>query len=63
MVLNKCALGLRNRLFHRVKLLGDIRTRAFGLDHDNDAGQMAIGTFQPLYDVGVTCMWGVFCHR
>jgi hypothetical protein len=23
---------------------------------------MAIGTFQPLYDVGVTCMWGVLCH-
>jgi len=62
-VLNQCAFGLGSRLLNGVKLLGDVDTRPLRLDHFYHAEKMAVGTFQPLDDIGVGCMVGVFCHK
>ena len=54
MILNQRLLGLPNRLFNGVQLLGDLEAGPAGLDHLDDAAQMAVGTIEPFDDVGVT---------
>jgi len=62
-VLDQGAFGLKNSLFNRMELLGNIRAGSIVLDHCNHAEEVAIGTFQPLCDIGVGCMNVVFCHK
>ena len=50
MVLDEGLLRLGDSLFHRVQLLRDVDARAAGLDHLDDAAQMAVGAPQALHD-------------
>ena len=63
MVLNQRAFGLRDGLFNSMKLLGDVGAGALCLNHPDYTQKMPVGTFQPLDDIGVGCMVGVFCHK
>jgi len=63
MILNQGALGLRDGLLDSMELLRDVGARALRLDHLDHAEKMAVGTFQPLDDIGVGCMGRVFCHK
>src|SRR6056297_2072283 len=62
MILDQRAFGLLHRLLHGMKLLCDVHAGLFVLNHLDDAGQVPVGTFQPLDDGGVTCMSRMFCH-
>lgn len=70
MVLDQHPLGLTDRLFYRLKLLGDVEARAAALDHVDDAAKMSVGALQSLGDLGVMmvypyfgyCRRGLFCH-
>ena len=61
-ILDQSAFGLLHCLFHGLQLLCDVHAGLFVFNHLDDAGQMPVGTFQPLDDGGVACMSRVFCH-
>ena len=63
MILNQGPFGLGNRLLNSMELLRDVGAGPLRLDHPDHAEKMPVGTFQPLYDIGVGCMGRVFYHR
>ena len=52
-VLDQRLLGLSDRLLDRVKLLGEVKAWAPGLDHLDDLAQMALRPLQALGDLGM----------
>ena len=62
-VLDQGAFGLQNGFLNSVELLSYISAGSIAFDHCNDALKVAIGTFQPLYDIWVGCMGVVLCHK
>lgn len=63
MIVDQSLLGVADRAFHGLKLLGHIHTGSAILDHPDHRSQMAFGTFQTGYDLGVACMFTKDCHR
>lgn len=63
MVMDQSLLGIPDRTFYRLQLLGHVETGPFFLDHGNDRAQVPFGAFQPGYDLGVTCVAVRFCHK
>jgi len=61
-ILDQCAFGLLHCLLYGVKLLRDVHAGLFVFNHLDDAGEVSVGTFQPLDDGRVTCMGRVFYH-
>src|ERR1700754_2116165 len=61
-VLNERPLGLGDRLFDRMKLLGDIEAGAAALDHRNHGPQMTLGSLEPFGDFTVMLMGSVLFH-
>src|SRR5262245_514331 len=61
-VVNEGALRIGDRLFDRMQLLGEVKTRAPGFDHLDDAAEVAFRAPQPLHDVWVRCMERLVCH-
>src|SRR5262245_32352595 len=55
-VVNEGPLRIRNRLFDRVQLLGELQTRAPGFNHLDDAAQVPFGAPQPLHNVRMCLM-------
>lgn len=53
MILNQGLLRLRDRLFDRVELLGDVQAVAAALQHLDHAAQMPVGPLQALDDLGM----------
>ena len=62
-ILNQGALCLSDGLFDGMELLRDIGAGPLHLDHLDHTQKMSVGTFQPLDDIGMGCMVGVFCHK
>src|SRR3990170_1060791 len=55
-VVDQLALGIADRVLHRVKLLRKLETGARGLDHANKRAQMSLGTLEANYDIGMTAV-------
>jgi hypothetical protein len=53
MIVDQRLLGLSDRLFHGMQLLGDIEAGLAALYHDDDRAQMAVGALQALDDLGM----------
>jgi hypothetical protein len=53
MVLDQSALGLSDRLLHRMELLRDINAWSAALNHRDNAAEMTLGPLQALDDFGV----------
>jgi len=62
-ILNQGAFGLGNGFFDGMELLRDVGAGPLRLDHLDDTQKMPVGTFQPIYDLGVGCMRDMFCHK
>ena len=56
MVVDQGLLGRRDRLFDRMKLLGQIEAATPSLDHADGLAKMPLGAFQPIDDLGVGFM-------
>jgi len=63
MVLNQRLLGLRDRLFDGLKLLGDVMARATVLNHLDDAAQVTVRALEPLDDLGMGAMDVLACRH
>src|SRR6266540_1780485 len=61
-VVNEGALRIGDRLFDRMQLLGEVKTRAPCFDHLDDAAEVAFRAPQPLNDVWVCCVESFICH-
>jgi len=56
MIVDQGFLGRCDRLFDRMKLLGQVEAAASRLDHADGLAQMPLGAFQPIDDLGVGFM-------
>lgn len=56
MIVDQGLLGRRDRLFDRMKLLGQIEATASRLDHADGFAQMPLGPLQSIDDLGVGFM-------
>ena len=56
MVVDERSLGLADRFFDGVKLLGEVETGTPLVEHRDDAAQVAFSPFQPFDDIRVGSM-------
>ena len=62
MIVDERLLRVSDRTFDSLKLLRNIKTRAFHLNHPDHRMQMSPGTFKPRNQLGVSCMAMLICH-
>ena len=61
-VVDQRPLGIRDSLFDRLHLLGDLKARLARLDHLDHRAQVSVSAFQPGDEGGMGCMDRVSCH-
>ena len=62
MILDHRSFRLPDRLFDRMKLLGDIETGARGFNHVDNATKVPFGTLEPLGDLGMALVEMLVTH-